>query len=156
MSTSCQAQNLTSCHHIGLSFSPVSVLKGGKEVFLVIFKCLAPLIETSKAVPLPRPPWDFPGVEGSWAQPGVPSQWGFSLGCPPPSSRSAQLPLVLSLSLMVRGQQARVGAGPSSSWNTEHSPPHLEGRAPHIWKSSIRWQGGGKFFTFLPDVWQEY
>lgn len=43
---------------------PASVPGGGKGVFLVIFKCLEPLIETSEAMPPPIPPdtWECPSV----------------------------------------------------------------------------------------------
>lgn len=47
--------------------------RGGKEVLLVIFKCLEPLIETSEAMPLPTP-----GPEGGGFL-GVERAWGLSL-----------------------------------------------------------------------------
>lgn len=128
---------------------------GGKEVFFVIFKRLEPLIQTSEAMP-PSTPRAL-GISQAWS-------WGWTLsggftwvlpGCPrrPP----AGLRPLSHPDTQHHGEgdgSPGAGLGPLLA-GTQDIPP-LIWRAEHPTSGNLTTSGagGGKFFTFLPDVWQ--
>lgn len=121
--------------------------RGSKEVALVIFKCLEPLIETSEAVApaTPRPLGMCPGVElgrSPREDPPALCLGALTVTC------WAQVSLTLSLSPPVTGTAVQRWGQAPPGWDTGHSSPHLEGRTPYIWNLTTSGAGGRQVFHF--------
>lgn len=117
-------------------------------MFLVIFKCLVHLIETSETVPAPKPKrisWDYKWCKAATQTEGRTQESGWGT---PTSSSCTQACLILSLCLEVKGPRSSNRARSPPRWKQAHSSPHLEGRIAHIWKSDNIRGWGRQVFHF--------
>lgn len=117
-------------------------------MFLVIFKCLVHLIETSETVPAPKPEriaWDYKWCEAATQTEGRPQESGWGT---PTSSSCTQSCLIFSLCLEVKGPRSSNRPRSPPCWKQAHSSLHLEGRIAHIWKSDNIRGWGRQVFHF--------